>query len=141
MAFAAGSRVVIRWSSADFTSPGNKGTLDTPQPPLFGIARTTPTGGTFNVLWDNGLFVDDLETLTVDDIYDVSANTIADFMGRVVRRVASGDPAESNEYDSIVVDLYRRASAAGIELAIIKSITTGTYREIPVANLQVLPSR
>lgn len=134
MAFGIGSLVLRKFVSADL--PGTLNTADdNSEPPHFGVVAvlSPPT-----ILWDNGQVSTHTGTPpgSVDDLYSVSANTRTLLSGKVVR-----EANQTPERQGIVVALYRRAAANGTELALVRALSTGVFREVAAANLAAVPGR
>ncbi len=127
MAITDGSKVSVKNLSTDFTGIGDW----TAQPPIAGIAFGAGESGDFNVQWENGLFSSTLAPGALDEIVTATDESLLLF-GKTV----TVGPSSSSSYESVVVAVYNRS---GAEVALLKSTTTGTYREVAVAQVVVVP--
>lgn len=125
MAITDGSKVSVKNLSTDFTGIGEW----TAQPPISGIAFGSGESGDFNILWENGLQASSVAPGALDEIVTATDESLLLF-GKTV----TVGPSSSPSYESLVVAVYNRS---GAEVALLKSTTTGTYREVAVD--QVVP--
>lgn len=127
MAIADNSLVTMKIVSSDFDVPGDW----TAQPPINGIAYGGGEGGDFNILWSNGLTSTNVPATVLDE---VTAPNIAsqNFIGQT----AVPFPGASPNFESAVIAVYGRGDT---DMALLKSIATGAFMEVPASQLVIVP--
>lgn len=108
------------------------------QPPFFG--RISAGGGPFDVVWQDGRVVTNVDGGALDELFEATEETRNRLFLQVVRPAGSdGRPVSSPRFDGEVVAVYRRREASNPELALVRGINTGTYRELAADSLSVVP--
>jgi hypothetical protein len=134
MALGVGSIVTQKVASADL--PENlEGPDVLAQPPQYGKVVAVGSPG-WNVLWQQGVLQTNMAATVFDDLYAVSANSRAAYLGQVVR-VAG----ESPEYQYQVMSMFRRGAAVNAERASLKALNSRGYREVLVTQLVAVTGR
>lgn len=101
------------------------------QPPITGMTYGGGEGGSFTVLWSNGLQASAVPEEVLDEIITATDESKL-LIGKTVRVGTSS----SANYESVVTAVYNRS---GDQVALLKSVATGAYREALVDQLVVVP--
>lgn len=127
MAITDHSIVAMKNTSTAFGDVGDW----TAQPPINGIAYGGGEGGVFDVLWSNGLQSSSVPEAVLDLIIQAEEESLSLFG----KTVTIGSSSSAN-YESVVVGVYDRN---GDQVALLKSVASGVFREVPVDQVVVVP--
>ena len=127
MAITDDSIVMLTLTSTNFTHASDF----TAQPPINGIAYGVGEGSTCSVLWSNGQQSTAVPVAILDEIETADGPTRTLFGQSVV--IAGSSPA----YEGVVVDVFSRNG--GDSSVIVKSLSSGVYREVLSADVTPVP--
>lgn len=112
------------------------------QPPHTGIASGAvggPPAVTVDVLWDNGVFDQDIPVGSLVEVLAADASAISDFSGQVVRRTVNN---QSQEYIGVALFIAKWVLASPVNVAVVKSLGPNRFYWVSVtSDLEVVEGR